>query len=197
MWNGIKSIFANLGTWFEGKFADAWNRIKAVFSNVKQFFTSVWGNIKNVFNNTGKAIADAISGAVKGAINKVLSTATRIINGFINGINIAIGVINAIPGVSIRRLNQIAVPKLAKGAVLPPNKPFLAMVGDQKSGTNIEAPLDTIVEAVRTAFGGSNGFSGRIEVPIYLDGRQIAIAIRDAENNLGTQTVTGGFANAY
>ena len=40
------------------------------------------------------------------------------------------------------------IPYLAKGAVLPANKPFLAMVGDQRHGTNIEAPLATIQEAV-------------------------------------------------
>ena len=37
---------------------------------------------------------------------------------------------------------------LAKGAVIPPNAPFMAMLGDQKHGTNIEAPLSTIQEAV-------------------------------------------------
>jgi hypothetical protein len=42
-----------------------------------------------------------------------------------------------------------------------------------------------------------SGFNGRIEVPIYLDSRQIALAVREAENNLGKQTVYGGFANAY
>ena len=40
------------------------------------------------------------------------------------------------------------IPKLARGAVLPANKPFMAMVGDQRHGTNIEAPLATIQEAV-------------------------------------------------
>jgi hypothetical protein len=40
------------------------------------------------------------------------------------------------------------VPQLANGAVLPANKPFLAMVGDQKNGTNIEAPLETIKQAL-------------------------------------------------
>ena len=40
------------------------------------------------------------------------------------------------------------IPEMAEGGVLPPNKPFLAMVGDQKNGTNIEAPLATIEEAV-------------------------------------------------
>ena len=37
---------------------------------------------------------------------------------------------------------------MAQGAVLPANKPFLAVVGDQRSGTNVEAPLSTIQEAV-------------------------------------------------
>jgi len=42
----------------------------------------------------------------------------------------------------------VPLPALARGAVLPPNKPFLAMVGDQKTGTNVEAPLSTIEQAV-------------------------------------------------
>ena len=41
------------------------------------------------------------------------------------------------------------IPALARGAVLPANKPFLALVGDQSSGTNVEAPLSTIKQAVR------------------------------------------------
>lgn len=41
-----------------------------------------------------------------------------------------------------------SVPALARGAVLPANKPFLAMVGDQRNGTNIEAPLETIKQAL-------------------------------------------------
>ena len=37
---------------------------------------------------------------------------------------------------------------MATGAVLPPNNPFLAVVGDQKQGTNVEAPIETIQDAV-------------------------------------------------
>jgi hypothetical protein len=191
------TIFASFVKSAVNVFETLWESIKKVFSNVKGFFGGVWGNIKNVFVGAGNAIADAISGAVRGAINRVLSYAGRIINNFINGINTAISVINAIPGVSINKLNSLEIPQLAKGAVLPPNKPFLAMVGDQKSGTNIEAPLDTIIEAVKIAFGGSSGFNGRIEVPVYLGNRQIALAVREAENEMGTETVVGGFANAY
>lgn len=44
---------------------------------------------------------------------------------------------------------QYGVPELASGAVLEPNKPFLAVVGDQTNGTNVEAPLETIKQALR------------------------------------------------
>lgn len=46
---------------------------------------------------------------------------------------------------------NIEIPKLATGAVLPANREFLALVGDQKHGTNVEAPLDTIRQAQKDA----------------------------------------------
>jgi hypothetical protein len=49
------------------------------------------------------------------------------------------------------------IPYLARGAVLPANKPFLAMVGDQRRGTNIEAPLSLIEEAVANVLGRQEG----------------------------------------
>ena len=62
---------------------------------------------------------------------------------------------------SVPRLSIDDVPALAKGAVIPPNKEFLAVLGDQKSGTNIEAPTSEIEAAVargmqRYGGGGSN-----------------------------------------
>ena len=41
------------------------------------------------------------------------------------------------------------------------------------------------------------GFNGRIEVPVIVDGREIARAVREAEGSMGKQTVFGGFANVY
>lgn len=54
------------------------------------------------------------------------------------------------------QLNKMRVPALATGAVIPPNAPFMAMLGDQKHGTNIEAPLDTIKQAVAEVVGSGN-----------------------------------------
>lgn len=165
------------------KMKDLWARIKAWWNtSVAKYFTAEYWAQKG-------------TNMVNGLIRRIVEGLNRLIdklNTF--GFNIPDVLGGGRVGFNISRLN---VPQLAKGVVLPPNKPFLAMVGDQKSGTNIEAPLDTIVEAVKIAFGGSNGFSGRIEVPVYLGNRQIALAVREAENEMGTETVVGGFANAY
>lgn len=61
------------------------------------------------------------------------------------------------------------IPFLAQGAVIPPNAPFLAQLGDQKHGTNIEAPLDTIKQAVQEAGGGNRP----IHIQMYLDGKVV------------------------
>lgn len=66
------------------------------------------------------------------------------------------------------------VPYLATGAVIPPNAPFMAMLGDQKRGNNIEAPEDLIRKIVREEAGGSRDnityhFSGRINGRILFE----------------------------
>ena len=50
---------------------------------------------------------------------------------------------SAMPAYSLAKL-----PHLADGAVISPNNEFLAVLGDQRAGTNIEAPLSTIEQAV-------------------------------------------------
>ena len=70
---------------------------------------------------------------------------------------------NAIFGTSFsvpEPFGHVTIPKLATGAVIPPNAPFLAMLGDQKNGTNIETPLETMVQAFETALRNGNYGSG-------------------------------------
>ena len=93
------------------------------------------------------------------------------------------------------------LPHLAQGTVVPPNKEFMAVLGDNTREHEIVSPVSTIKQAVaevlvQSNIGGS-GFNGRIEVPVIINGREIARAVRDAEEDLGTQTVFGGFAHAY
>ena len=118
-----------------------------------------WGGIVEIF----KGVFDGIAGIVKGVFNGVI-WAINIIIGKIY--SVIAGVLNGIGGVAqfIGNIfgqdwsfrvpsNPPQIPHLAKGAVLPANRPFLAVVGDQKHGTNIEAPLTTIQEAVGLVMG--------------------------------------------
>ena len=86
-----------------------------------------------------------------------------------------------------------SIPHLAKGAVIPPNKEFLAVLGDQKSGTNIEAPLDTIVQAMNMALSQSGGGGGSSTVVMQIDGREFGRAVIEQGNRenrrIGTRLV--------
>ena len=73
-----------------------------------------------------------------------------------------------------------SVPKLANGTVIPPNKEFLAVLGDQKSGTNVEAPLSTIKQAVAEAMGENGG--GNQTVILQIDGREFGRVALDQMN---------------
>ncbi len=73
---------------------------------------------------------------------------------------------------------SLKVPGLASGSVIPPNREFLAVLGDQKSGTNIEAPLDTIVAAFKQAMGEYGGGSFNF----YLDGDPIYANVERRRN---------------
>lgn len=84
-------------------------------------------------------------------------------------------------------ISRISAPALARGAVIPPNKEFLAVLGDQKSGTNIETPLATMVDAFKQAMAESGG--GATTVVIQLDGKEIA---RSTVKNINNMTRVAG-----
>ena len=98
------------------------------------------------------------------------------------------------------KLNLLTLPRippLAQGAVLPPNQPFLAMVGDQKHGTNIEAPLSTIEEAVENVLN-KRGYTDNQTININFTGNLSQLArvlnpvIEKEKNRASTKLVKGG-----
>ena len=169
-WKSIKNTFASVGTWFKDKFTAAWNGIKNAFSNVKSFFSGIWNTIKNMFTNIGTSIGNAIGGAFKKVVNSIISFAENTINGFIRAINGAIKLINKIPGVNVKTLSTLNIPKLATGGYVAANTPQLAVIGDNKREGEIVAPESKITEAVVAAFRQflplfNNGGNNK---PIYL-----------------------------
>lgn len=104
-------------------------------------------NLSGIKKELNKNLEDLNSEAQKG-INKINNTLSQI--NFSNGFNAGFGNFTAM------NMSGFSVPKLARGAVIPPNREFLAVLGDQKQGTNIEAPLDTITQAVNIALNERN-----------------------------------------
>ena len=92
---------------------------------------------------------------------------------------------------------SLDIPALANGAVISPNSEFLALLGDQKSGVNVETPLSTMIDAFNAALdarGGTGNSSQPIE--LYIDGAKFA-RITGPYNSgetrrRGVSLVTGG-----
>lgn len=155
IWNGIKNSISNavnsIKNGIINNFQTAYNRITGIFRNIGSFFSGIWNNIKNTFSALGTKIGDAISGAVKSGINGVLGMIEGVVNKFVNMINGAIDLINNIPGVSIGKLNQLNLPRLAQGGYVKANTPQLAVIGDNKHQGEVVAPEDKMLDMILTA----------------------------------------------
>lgn len=160
LWNGIVAIFSAVAGFFIGVFSAAWNGVKYIFGGVIGFFAGIWNGIVGIFSGIGGAIGGAISGAVKWAINGVLSFAAGMINGFIDAINVAIGIINAIPGVHIGKLGKLGVPRFATGGIVGPDGGgSLIWAGDGGENEWIvpESKMASLVDKINSQTNGTGG----------------------------------------
>lgn len=167
----------------------------------------IWNAIKGFWNKyiapifTAKFWLDLGKGALNGLIWAFELALNVITAGLRTLVNSAIELINTIGGAigldwDIPSIPKISLPRLAQGAVIPPNREFLAVLGDQKQGTNIEAPLQTIVDAFNMALaqnGGANYGGGNTEVVLEIDGREFGRAVVEQGNKenrrIGTRLV--------
>ena len=127
MWGGIKDVCRKMPNWFK----------EHITEPIANFFKNMVNGIIGFINGMIATIVSGINFIV-GAMNKLRFD----VPGWVPGIG------GQVWGFNIPEITAPQIPYLAQGAVLPPNRPFLAMVGDQTHGTNVEAPLATIQEAV-------------------------------------------------
>ena len=148
-------------------------------------------------------IWDNIWGIIKGVINTIIGGINGMVSAVENAINFIIDAINSLSwdipdwvplvggetfGFDIPHVSFWKIPELAEGAVIPPNNPFLAVLGDQSSGTNIEAPLDTIKQALQEAMVVGGGQPQVINV--YIGQEKIETMVAQANTNLSY--ISGG-----
>ena len=209
--NSIKDAWSAFIAWLQGKnpalaailetigklFSDQYNAWKKILSGLITFLTGVFtGDWKKAWNG--------VLDILKGVWNLIVGTVEGAINFIIDGINLLISALNKIHfevpdwvplvggksfGINITPVSRVSLPRLASGAVIPPNREFMAVLGDQKSGTNIETPLATMVQAFKQAINETGGMGGRqITVVMQLDHRELGRAVYNL-NNEETQRV--------
>ena len=138
MIEALQQIFQGIITFLIGTFTGDWNM--------------AFRGLQNIFRGFG---------------NAVISMFESVINFIIDGINWFIDRLNDLASplgefgikINIPNINNIQIdriPMLAQGAIIPPNREFMAILGDQKSGNNIETPEALLRQIVREE-GGGNG----------------------------------------
>lgn len=154
----------------------------------------------------GKGLSDiwnSIWDIIKGVINTIIGGINGMVSAVESAINFIIDAINSLSweipdwvplvggetfGFDIPNVSFYKIPELAEGAVIPPNNPFLAVLGDQSSGTNIEAPLDTIKQALQEAMVVGGGQPQVINV--YIGQEKIETIVAQANTSLSY--ISGG-----
>ena len=182
-WEGVKTAFSPVVTWFKDKFTQAWTAVKNVFSVGGKIFDGIKEGITAAF----KAVVNAIIGG----INKVVAIPFNAINKSIDKLRNA-NILGLSPFADLRDISIPQIPKLATGAVIPPNREFIAMLGDQKNGTNIETPESLLRKVVKEESRGSDGGDWHIQVVLpdgTIKGEAIVTAVQRYNQKSGRTVI--------
>lgn len=187
-WSAIKSVWQGAHTFFMGLFSKIWDCINNTLSKIKNAFVNVFNGIKN-------AIKTPINGII-GFINKLIGGVTEGLNSVIKAMNnLSFDIPDWVPGLGgktfgfdIKPLPVKKIPLLASGAVIPPNAPFTAVLGDQKHGTNVEAPLETIKQALREVLGSGTGGGNTYNITATANGKTLFQLLLEEGRNAQMQT---------
>jgi hypothetical protein len=205
LWNSLKSTASTVFNAIKTKVVGVWDSVKnktsKTWENVATFVSNKVEAIKNAITNKFNAARDAVKSAFEGIVDFI----KRPINQAISIVNNAVGMINnAIGGIEsafsfgpwdvptpfgTKRIGFHAtfprigtIPYLASGAVIPPRSEFLAVLGDQKKGNNLEAPENLLRQIVREESGKRQGDGNTYNVTVNASGRKLLdIIIDEAE----------------
>ena len=209
----ITSLWDTLKSKAEKVFDSIKTKISNIWNSIKEKTTQVWENITNFVSDKVEAIKSAITDKFNAARNAVKEAFEGIVDFIKTPINKAIGIVNGAIGTINRAIGGIesafsfgpwtvptpfgsktigfhasfprvgTIPYLASGAVIPPRSEFLAVLGDQKRGNNIEAPESLIRKIVREESGNGNGNGQNVyKVSANVAGRTLLdIIIDEAE----------------
>ncbi len=181
IWDSIKKVFDGVIDFIRGVFTGDWKR---AWNGVKEIFGGIFDGLT--------ALAKAPLNGIIGLLNAAISGINELIKGFNSiGFDLPSWLGGGSWHPSIPTIPKI--PYLAQGAVIPPNQQFLAVLGDQKKGTNVEAPLDTIKQALSEVMvQQSAGISGPVTFVLKVGETTLGRATLKSLQNIARQN--GGLA---
>lgn len=215
IWNGLWLTVKLIGMQLWEDITQGWNDF---WTNIGAALDSAVADIQRGWNDAWTAVSDFVSDIWEGitdtietAINGIIGLVNGMISAIVGGVNGVIGVLNGfgfdVPewaqdklgvervGFNIDPITAPQIPYLAQGAVIPANHEFLAVLGDQTNGTNIEAPLATIQQALAEfmeAYTGQQDITIRFAGDLAQLARVLKPYIDKEENRRGAKLVTGG-----
>lgn len=172
MWNLAAPVLTAFANHFSGIFDAVSKTVGVAIGYILDMLYGLTTFMSGVFTGNWQTAWDGIRLFLKSAVNGVITLLNSMLARLVSALNAVVSTANRLSftvpawvpgiggrhfGVSLPYVNTPSIPYLAKGAVLPAGKPFLAMVGDQRHGTNVEAPLSTIQEAVALVMEDQTG----------------------------------------
>ena len=184
-----------------------WNLLKetssVTFEALKDGVISAWETLKS----RTKEIWDGIVGIIKGCVNGVISAIEGMVNSVIDAVNWVIRQINKISidvpdtpfsdgftiGFDIPTLDEVSLPRLASGTVIPPRAgEFAAILGDNNRESEIVSPVSAIKQALLEAMQEAGGMSGTVQnITIRFEGSMSSLA-RALKPELDRETARRG-----
>lgn len=187
---------------------------KGVADFLTGVFTHDWQQAFDGLQEISDSFVNAGIALFEGAVNIIVDLINGLLEYVVVGINTVIKALNSISfdvpdwvpfvggkhfGINLSpltapKLPKLSIPRLATGAVIPPNREFLAVLGDQKQGTNVEAPLETIKQAFREALAESGSSGRQMNVVLQVGRRELARTVvelsREEQQRVGMRIRT-------
>lgn len=212
--NTIWNVISNVVGFIIDTVSNIIQYLKGLIEFITGVFTLDFDQALSGLQDMTDAVINQLISLFEGAVNIIIDLINGMINGVVTGINVVINALNSIKvdipdwvpiwggkkfGINLSPLTapqipKLSIPRLATGAVIPPNREFLAVLGDQKQGTNVEAPLETIKQAFREALAESGSSGKQMNVVLQVGRRELARTVvelsREEQQRVGMRIRT-------
>lgn len=209
IWDAIKNAFKAFGEWFlewgSQKMWDFWQTCERWGDSLRNWWSNLWNNITDAWNNFWDGIWEKVNGLVdlgKNIVENIKKGISDAWNGLVSWFNnlwdnlfgtksVRSGTFGSTSsgsfgGRSIPSIQSFSIPALATGTVVPPNREFLAVLGDNKKETEVVSPLSTIEQALENVMSRMGSASPQ-QINLVVDGKVLAKVIVPKINDMTRQ----------